>query len=99
MLLTICKGPQAGCLRRISMRTEGQPTSSKLLMCRIWQSDRIGRCLAGALSELIVQNHTLSSDLCTRIRPSYSIKPSLRNRFMKKLTRERVVPIITASVS
>ena len=42
---------------------------------------------------------TLSSDLCTRMRPLYSINPSLRNRFMKKLTRERVVPIMSASVS
>jgi hypothetical protein len=35
-----------------------------------------------------------SSDLCTQIRLLYSIKPSSRNRFMKKLTRDRVVPII-----
>jgi hypothetical protein len=27
------------------------------------------------------------------------MKPSLRKRFMKKLTRERVVPIISASAS
>jgi len=27
------------------------------------------------------------------------MKPSFRNRFIKKLTRERVVPIISASVS
>ena len=33
------------------------------------------------------------------MRPLYSINPSLRNRFMKKLTRERVVPIISARVS
>ena len=33
------------------------------------------------------------------MRPLYSIKPSLRNRFMKKLTRDRVVPIISAKVS
>jgi hypothetical protein len=29
----------------------------------------------------------------------YSIKPSFRNLFMKNLTRDRVVPIISASVS
>jgi len=29
----------------------------------------------------------------------YSIRPSLRKRFMKKLTRERVVPTISARVS
>jgi hypothetical protein len=33
------------------------------------------------------------------MRPLYSIKPSLRKRFIKKLTRERVVPIISAKVS
>src|SRR5580658_6934668 len=42
---------------------------------------------------------TLSSDLLTLMRPLYSMKPSLRKRFMKKLTRDRVVPIISASVS
>lgn len=42
---------------------------------------------------------TFRRDLCTRIRPLYSRKPSLRNRFMKKLTRDRVVPIISANVS
>ncbi len=31
--------------------------------------------------------------------PLYSMKPSFLNLFMKKLTRERVVPIISASVS
>jgi hypothetical protein len=33
------------------------------------------------------------------MRPLYSIRPSLRKRFMKKLTRDRVVPIISARVS
>ena len=31
--------------------------------------------------------------------PLYSINPSLRKRFIKKLTRERVVPTISARVS
>jgi hypothetical protein len=31
-------------------------------------------------------------------RSLYSIKPGLRNLFMQKLTRDRVVPIISASV-
>ncbi len=31
--------------------------------------------------------------------PLYSMNPSLRNLFMKKLTRERVVPTISASIS
>jgi hypothetical protein len=30
--------------------------------------------------------------------PLYSIKPSFRNLFKKKLTRDRVVPIISANV-
>jgi hypothetical protein len=44
---------------------------------------------------------TLSSDPLTfkGWRPSYSMKPSRLNLFRKKLTRERVVPIIWASVS
>src|ERR1700736_3868366 len=42
---------------------------------------------------------TVSSDLLTLILPLYSMKPSFRNLFMKKFTRDRVVPIIFASVS
>lgn len=43
---------------------------------------------------------TLSSELCTCIQPpSHSTNPSFRNLFIKKLTRERVVPIISASDS
>jgi len=33
------------------------------------------------------------------MRPLYSRNPSLRKRFIKKLTLERVVPTISASVS
>src|ERR1700691_1769783 len=44
-------------------------------------------------------NDKLSSDLFTRIRPLYSMKPSLRKRFIKRLTRERGVPIISARFS
>ena len=40
-----------------------------------------------------------NKDLWTSIFPLYSIKPNLRNLFMKKLTRDRVVPIISASIS
>ena len=35
----------------------------------------------------------------SRFSPLYSIKPILRKRFMKKLTRERVVPTISARVA
>jgi len=41
----------------------------------------------------------LISELFTLSTPLYSISPSLRNLFMKKFTRERVVPTISASVS
>jgi hypothetical protein len=40
-----------------------------------------------------------NKDLWTSIVPLYSMKPNLRNLFMKKLTRDRVVPIISASIS
>ena len=41
----------------------------------------------------------LNSELCTCKLPLYSMNPSFLNLFMKKLTRGRVVPIISASVS
>jgi hypothetical protein len=40
-----------------------------------------------------------SRELWTLNVPLYSMNPSLRKRFMKKLAREQVVPIISASVS
>jgi hypothetical protein len=42
---------------------------------------------------------TVNNDLLTLILPLYSIKPSFLNLFMKKFTRDRVVPIMLASVS
>src|SRR5438309_11245211 len=42
---------------------------------------------------------TWSSELWTSSPPSYSMKPSFRNLFMKKLTLDRVVPTLSASVS
>src|SRR6185437_4508132 len=44
-------------------------------------------------------NSTFNSDPCTCIPPLYLMNPILRNLFMKKLMRERVVPTIDASVS
>jgi hypothetical protein len=40
-----------------------------------------------------------NKELWTSSFPLYSMKPNLRNLFMKKLTRDRVVPIISASIS
>jgi hypothetical protein len=42
---------------------------------------------------------TLKRELLIWISPLYLMKPSFRNLFMKKFTRERVVPIISASIS
>src|SRR4029078_7017391 len=42
---------------------------------------------------------TLSRELLILRPPSVSMNPSRLNLFMKKLTRERVVPTISASVS
>ena len=42
---------------------------------------------------------TPSNALCTRSSPLYSMKPSFLNLFKKWLTRYRVVPTISASVS
>jgi hypothetical protein len=45
------------------------------------------------------RNRTLSSELWTSRWPLYSMKPNFLNLFMKRLTRGRVVPMISASVS
>ena len=42
---------------------------------------------------------TLRSELLILSSPLYSMNPSFRNLFMKKFTRDRVVPTISASVS
>jgi len=42
---------------------------------------------------------TVSRELFTVMSPLYSMNPRSRNLFMKKLTRDRVVPTISASVS
>ncbi len=42
---------------------------------------------------------TLNNELLIFKPPLYSMNPSLRNLFMKKFTRDRVVPTISASVS
>jgi hypothetical protein len=64
-----------------------------------------GRIYSASISLSLVLISGLSrktmfnKELWTSSLPLYSIKPSLRNLFMKKLTRDRVVPIISASVS
>jgi len=45
------------------------------------------------------RNTTLRRELLTFNPPLYSMKPSFRNLFMKKFTRDRVVATISANVS
>src|SRR3954452_2083917 len=64
-----------------------------------------GGCLVVFTAPVIARDRNqscstiLSSELLTLRPPLYSMSPSLRNLFMKKFTRERVAPIISASVS
>jgi hypothetical protein len=64
-----------------------------------------GRIYSASISLSLVLISGLSrktmfnKELWTSSFPLYSMKPNLRNLFMKKLTRDRVVPIISASVS
>ena len=53
---------------------------------------------SGSIPDLSYRT-TFSKELWTSSFPLYSMKPNLRNLFMKKLTRARVVPIISARVS
>jgi hypothetical protein len=62
--------------------------------CPLGGSARISRFDLG----IVVQDHIQQGIMDLEF-PLYSIKPNLRNLFMKKLTRDRVVPIISASVS
>jgi hypothetical protein len=67
--------------------------------------DSHGRIYSASIVSFLVLISGLSrktmfnKELWTSSLPLYSIKPNLRNLFMKKLTRDRVVPIISASVS
>src|SRR5205823_12478428 len=70
------------------------------------QSERsFGRIYSAPISSSLVLisglscKTTFNKELWTSSFPLYSMKPNLRNLFMKKLTRDRVVPIISASVS
>jgi hypothetical protein len=64
-----------------------------------------GGCLVVFTAPVIARDRNqscrtiVSSELLTLRPPLYSMSPSLRNLFMKKFTRERVAPIISASVS
>lgn len=55
--------------------------------------------LVATLRRVQSSSTTLRSEWLTFSPPLYSMNPSFRNLFMKKLTRDRVVPTISASVS
>jgi hypothetical protein len=64
----------------------------------MWQNLFCANCFIPRFDlRLVVQNHVQQGIM--DFFPLYSINPNLRNLFMKKLTRDRVVPIISASVS
>src|SRR5579864_6374966 len=68
--------------------------------CLSWWITRLYRlphCARRMLSQSC--RTTLRRESLMWISPSYWIKPSFLNLFMKKLTRDRVVPIISASIS
>jgi hypothetical protein len=77
-------------------RGKTQPLSEAQVTFRIYSAP-VGSSLVliSGLSYKITFNKELWTSSC----PLYSIKPNLRNLFMKKLTRDRVVPIISASIS
>src|ERR1700719_3503136 len=77
-----------------------RPRNSSIL-----HTTRISRCLSEdrrvTIGVRLIQSckTTLRRELFTWIEPLYWIKPSFLNLFMKKLTRDRVVPIISAYIS
>jgi hypothetical protein len=68
----------------------------KFSYCRIYSALMLASLI---LISGLSYKTTFNNELWTSSFPLYSIKPNLRNLFMKKLTRDRVVPIISASVS
>ncbi len=64
----------------------------------LFNIDHIAK-IGGASGATYSRRRTLNNELWTFSSPLYSMKPSFLNLFMKKLTRGRVVPIISASVS
>ena len=61
------------------------------------------RCFTWRLAQKLQRPYSfrkmLRRELWTRISPLYSMNPSFLKRFIKKLTRDRVVPIISARIS
>ena len=81
---------------RIDVSTPGKPESRRFAE-RTRRS--CARKSAKRCSAFYSCRKILRRELCTRISPLYSMKPNFLKRFMKKLTRDRVVPIISANTS
>jgi hypothetical protein len=96
------RAPRAALSQSISKNTDrcGRRLALKFARgMRITNVQRVGSLGAsGPISDLSYKI-TFSNELCTSSFPLYLMKPNLRNLFMKKLTRARVVPIISARIS
>jgi hypothetical protein len=91
-------GDTGGRSREASLKAAGHTTwgGIKCSHCGIYSAP-IGSSLV-SISGFSCKT-MFNKELWTSSFPLYSIKPNLRNLFMKKLTRARVVPIISARVS
>jgi hypothetical protein len=87
-----------------SVRLTSRMSSLAQYSSRFWLALDLKRYLGPSLTSRFLisglsYKTTFSSELRISSFPLYSIWPDLRNLFMKKLTRDRVVPIISARVS
>src|ERR1035441_3598693 len=73
-----------------------QSTSASATICRGGKGRTLRPGTPQKLRSVYSCRKIFKRVLCTRISPLYSTKPSFRKRFIKKLTRDRVVPIISA---
>ncbi len=80
-----------------SFHNDQHPTEVGILCVRLCRTSRLPAFFG---SQSYSSKTNVSKDLLILIRRSwYSMKPSFLNLFMKKFTRERVVPIISDKVS
>ena len=89
---SLCESAQA-CVARSTRGRAGALSGTSVGATGEAKRDGLGRPLRQSRST------TLNNELLIFRTPLYSMKPSRRNLFMKKFTRERVVPTISARVS
>ncbi len=93
-----CPGP-VGVLPSLFSFFFSSPHSSSHAATRMPYMD-FPRCPARSTRSVLYScKTTVSNDLLTLIFPLYSMNPSFLNLFMKKFTRDRVVPTMLARVS